>query len=68
MSIPEQPAEGQLSALQLRLPPFWTADPQIWFAQVESQFTTWRITSQVQRFHHIIVALPPDIAAEIRDL
>ncbi|KAM7313483.1 uncharacterized protein ISCGN_003345 [Ixodes scapularis] len=63
-----EPATGGLSALHLRLPQFWPADPQIWFAQVESQFATARITSQVQRFHHIIAALPPNIAAEIRDL
>ncbi|KAG0433108.1 hypothetical protein HPB47_020227 [Ixodes persulcatus] len=64
---PEQPAACELSAVHFRLPPFWTADPQIWFAQVESQFTTSRITFQVQRFHHVIAALSLEIAAEIRD-
>ncbi|KAM7288102.1 uncharacterized protein ISCGN_031791 [Ixodes scapularis] len=52
----------------LRLPRFWTADPQLWFAQVESQFTTSHITSQTQRFHHVVAALPPETAVDIRDI
>lgn len=52
----------------LRLPRFWTADPQLWFAQVESQFTTSHITSQAQRFHHVVAALPPETAVDIRDI
>lgn len=63
-----EPATAGLSAFHLRLPRFWPADPQIWFAQVESQFATARVTSQTQKFHHVIATLPPDIAAEIRDL
>lgn len=56
-----EPAAAELSAIHLRLPIYWPADPQIWFAQVESQFATSRITAQVQRFHRVI-------AAEIKDL
>ncbi|CAN7978078.1 unnamed protein product [Ixodes persulcatus] len=52
----------------LRLPEFWTADPQLWFTQVESQFTTSHITSQAQRLHHVVAALPPETAADIRDI
>ncbi|CAN8013923.1 unnamed protein product, partial [Ixodes persulcatus] len=52
----------------LRLPKFWTADPQLWFAQVESQFTTSHIPSQAQRFHHVVAALPPETAVDIRDI
>ncbi|KAG0424809.1 hypothetical protein HPB47_027984 [Ixodes persulcatus] len=52
----------------LRFPKFWTADPQLWFAQVESQFTTSHITSQAQRFHHVVAALPPETAVDFRDI
>ncbi|CAN7979752.1 unnamed protein product, partial [Ixodes pacificus] len=49
-------------------PQFWTADPQLWFAQVESQFTTSHITSRAQRFHHVVASLPPETAVDIRDI
>ncbi|KAG0445495.1 hypothetical protein HPB47_014544 [Ixodes persulcatus] len=52
----------------LRLPKFWTADPQLWFAQVESQVTTSHIPFQAQRFHHVVAALPPETAVNIRDI
>lgn len=52
----------------LHLPPFWANDPVLWFGQVEAQFTARHITSQATRFGHVLAALPPEVALEIRDL
>ena len=57
-----------IAAVALKLPPFWSADPQVWFAQVESQFFTSKITNQDTKFHHIVASLPPEVAVDIRDL
>ena len=57
-----------IAAVALKLPPFWSADPQVWFAQVESQFFTRKITNQDTKFHHIVACLPPEVAVDIRDL
>lgn len=62
------PVVPEIAAVTLKLPPFWSADPQIWFAQVESQFITRKITSQDTKFHHIVATLPPEVAVDIRDL
>lgn len=58
------PATVVTSTVQIKLPPYWPSDPQIWFAQ----FNTRRITSQKTRFDYVISSLAPEVAHEVRDL
>lgn len=57
-----------ISAVDVKLPPFWTADPELWFLQVESQFAARRITADQTKYHHVVGSLPPTTASEVRDL
>eukprot|EP00794_Sanderia_malayensis_P020686 gene20686-biopygen17073 len=57
-----------VAAYNLKLPPFRPHDPTIWFAQVEAQFRTKNITTQRQRFAHVVSVLQPEIAEEVREI
>ena len=66
---PDQPVpQPRVAAVSIKLPPFWPADPAVWFLQVEAQFSLKGIVQQRTRFDHVIAVLAPEVATEVRDL
>ncbi|XP_064468589.1 uncharacterized protein LOC135380818 [Ornithodoros turicata] len=65
-----QPATSSpgLNAVSIKIPPFWHADHILRFANIEAQFILRGITAQLTKFYHVIGALGPDEAAEVRDI
>jgi hypothetical protein len=61
-----EPAE--ISRVAVRLPPFWTERPAVWFAQTEAQFSLAGISSERTKFLYIISQLDQRYAAEVEDI
>jgi hypothetical protein len=54
------------NAVAIKLPTFWTEDPDVWFTQVESQFAIRNITTDQTKYHYVVAALNTSMAAEVR--
>ena len=55
-------------AVAIKLPVFWTSNPEIWLAQCEAQFATHNpaITADDTKFNHVVAALDNAAAAEVQ--
>ena len=55
-------------AVSMELPPFWKHDPEMWFAQIESQFFNYRITLDESKFHTIVGQIETEILEAVSDI
>ncbi|GFX83274.1 hypothetical protein TNCV_4988681 [Trichonephila clavipes] len=58
----------EMSAVSIKIPPFWTDRPEIWFYQVEAQFQISRISLEETKFHHLVSQLEPKYVENIWDI
>lgn len=58
----------QLASVTRRLPAFWPADPELWFAQIEQEFARRNITSQTTKFREVVTSLSSTKASEVHDI
>ncbi|KAH6919388.1 hypothetical protein HPB50_029624 [Hyalomma asiaticum] len=61
-------ASPTVAGLKVKLPPFSTSDPALWFVQVESQFAASRITADTTKYDHVAANIPPATASEVRGI
>lgn len=58
----------EVSRVAIRIPPFWPADPEVWFWQVEKQLELGGIVRDDTKFNYVVGNLDPMYMAEVRDI
>lgn len=59
--------EHLVDRVTIRPPPFWRADPKLWFVQLEAQFEISRITVDSTKYNYVVSAIDTDILTQIAD-
>lgn len=62
------PETSQLARVAVKPPPFWKANPELWFARLESQFSLASITVDETKFNYVISAVDSDILNSVSDI
>ncbi|GBL91930.1 Transposon Tf2-6 polyprotein [Araneus ventricosus] len=57
-----------VSAVAIKTPAFWSDKPELWFAQLESQFALENISVDSTKFHYVTAALNSDNLTCVSDL
>ena len=52
----------------VKLPDFWTEDPDLWFLHAESAFRNAQISQSRTKFDHVVQKLPQNIMVSVRGL
>lgn len=52
----------------LKIPPFWSNRPDLWFIQVETQFRLKGITREQTKYDYLISSLPPESMEIVADI
>ena len=55
-------------AVSLKLPTFWSSQPEVWFAQAEAQFNLRKITADDTKYYYVLAALDQTTATRLLDL
>ena len=56
------------NAVAIKLPTFWSNQPEVWFIQAEAQFHLRKITDDTTISYHVVAALDMEISKRIYDI
>lgn len=61
-------AVNEVKQVAIKIPPFWKANPALWFCQIESQFITKGIKSQKTKYHTVVASIESEVVAQVSDI
>lgn len=60
--------QGAVHRVALRIPPFWSDKPELWFCQLEAQFQLNQITQDSTKFWYVTGQLESRFAEQVEDI
>ena len=57
----------EVGAVSVKVPPFWTHNPTLWFLRLEAQFHNSNIVQDDTKFFHVVGNLDDRVSEEIED-
>lgn len=57
-----------ISTVSVRVPPFWRANPTVWFCQLEAQFDNSKITVDKTKYNTVVASIESDVLAQVSDV
>ncbi|XP_037959783.1 uncharacterized protein LOC119689109 [Teleopsis dalmanni] len=64
----EAQQNAEIARVAVKIPPFWRADPALWFKQIESQFVIAGVTQDSTKFHTVVAAMESSVLSKISDI
>lgn len=58
----------EISRISVKAPPFWRANPALWFCQLEAQFEMNRITADKSKYYTVVAAIESTVLHQVSDL
>ena len=60
-------SQVEITGVEVRLPPFWTDDPETWFVMVEAAFSLRRVSNKT-KYLNLLTSLPHEVVRSVRDV
>lgn len=57
-----------ISHIRIKIPPFWSKDPAVWFPQVEAQFALANIIQDSTKYYYAISQLDGSVIREVKGI
>ncbi|GFQ74960.1 transposon Tf2-6 polyprotein, partial [Trichonephila clavata] len=58
----------EANKVSVKIPPFWEEKPEIWFFQVEAQFSIANVSQEETKFNYLVAQLDPRFIENIWDI
>lgn len=68
MQTPNSDLPMATNAISVKIPPFWETSPELWFANIEAQFSVSGITADQTKYYYVVSALNSETLSYVSDI